>query len=630
MKKAALLLSIEPAAQSWATRVQGFPTSMVSAALLLVLLTGLHAPAQTSAPKNDFVIHDVRIFEGARVIAKGDVWVQNGEIKAVGRTMNAPAGTRTMDGAGDTLLPGLIDAHTHAFGDALQQALIFGVTTELDMFTSYKYAQQIRQGQAEGKYLDLADLRSAGTLVTAPHGHGTEYGAVIPTISSADEAQAFVDARLAEGSDYIKIIYDDGKTYGASIPTISKETMAAVVAAAHKRGKIAVVHIGSLQGAKDAIQAGADGLAHLFVDAAPDSELTSLAVSHHVFVVPTLTVLASIAHYPAGKNLTSDPRLQPYLSPEAISTLSSTFPKASGKFVFPQESVRELHARHVPILAGTDASNPGTAHGASLHGELELLVACGLTPTEALAAATSAPAAAFHLTDRGQIAVGKRADLLLVKGDPTADVTATRDIVSVWKLGVEVDRAAFRAAVEKKKQELEAQKHALPPAGSESGLISDFDGGQLSANFGAGWQVSTDSVIGGKSTARLSVVEGGAEGSKGALQIDGEVLTGAMISWAGAIFFPGAGPMRPANLSNKKAISFWVKGDSRAYGVMVYTQTAGYIPARMPFEVSAEWKKITLQLDKFNTDGHDITGIFFGAIPSPGRFTLMIDNVRLE
>ena len=106
---------------------------------------------------------------------------------------------------------------------------------------------------------------------------------------------------------------------------------------------------------------------------------------------------------------------------------------------------------HVPILAGTDADNPTTSHGASIHRELELLVHSGLTPQEALAAATSVPASAFHLEDRGVIAPGKRADLLLVKGDPTRDIRATRDIVSVWKLGVENDRAAFRSSVEKAK-----------------------------------------------------------------------------------------------------------------------------------------------------------------------------------
>src|SRR5262249_26264434 len=148
----------------------------------------------------------------------------------------------------------------------------FGVTTELDMFTDYHMAAAIRKQQAEGKAPTTADLFSAGTLVTAPRGHGTEYGIPIPTISAPEEAEAFVDARLAEGSDYIKTIYDDGKTYGMSIPTISKETMAAVARAAHKRGKLAVAHIGSLQGARDAIDAGADGLAQLFADRPPEPE----------------------------------------------------------------------------------------------------------------------------------------------------------------------------------------------------------------------------------------------------------------------------------------------------------------------------------------------------------------------
>ena len=82
----------------------------------------------------------------------------------------------------------------------------------------------------------------------------------IPTLASADEAPAFVDARIAEGSDYIKIIYDDGATYGLSFPTISREVLQAAIAATKARGKLAVVHIGSRQGAQDAIAAGASGL----------------------------------------------------------------------------------------------------------------------------------------------------------------------------------------------------------------------------------------------------------------------------------------------------------------------------------------------------------------------------------
>ena len=93
------------------------------------------------------------------------------------------------------------------------------------------------------------------------------------------------------------------------------------------------------------------------------------------------------------------------------------------------------------LLAGTDPPNATAVHGVSLHRKLELLVACGLSPAQALAAATKSTADVFHLNDRGRIVPGRRADLVLVRGDPTRDITATRDILRVWRLGVEFDRA---------------------------------------------------------------------------------------------------------------------------------------------------------------------------------------------
>ena len=98
------------------------------------------------------------------------------------------------------------------------------------------------------------------------------------------------------------------------------------------------------------------------------------------------------------------------------------------------------------------------------------------------------------------IAPGKRADLLLVKGDPTQDITATRNIVSVWKLGVEDDRASYRAAIEKAKQEAAIAAQAAPPSDPARSLISDFDDGTPNAKFGTAWMLSTDSIAGGKST----------------------------------------------------------------------------------------------------------------------------------
>jgi len=596
----------------------------------------LSAPALFLASANNgnsFVIRKARVFDGHKVLEQADVWVEDGKIKAVGKDLKVSSDVKTIDAAGDTLLPGLLDSHTHAWGDALKEAEIFGVTTELDMFTDVKYMQQTRKEQAEGKDLDLADLRSAGTLATAPGGHGTEYGIQIPTLSSPGEAQAWVDARIAEGSDYIKIVVDDASAYGGHRPTLDNATLKAVIDAAHKRGKLAVVHIGTQKDARNIIEAGADGLAHLFADSAPAPDFAKVVAAHHAFVVPTLTVLESVSGAASGQSLSTDPRLAPYLTSDDIGNLKRSFPKFSTApdEKYAEQTIAQLKAVHVPVLAGTDAPNPGTSHGVSIHRELELLVRSGLTPQEALAAATSVPAAVFHLDDRGVIAPGKRADLVLVKGDPMQDITATRDIVSVWKLGVEDDRASYRASIEKAKQEAEKAAQAAPPSGSETGLISDFDDGTPSAKFGTGWMLSTDSIAGGKSTGEMKVVDSGANGDKHALDISGAIDGGLPYAWAGVMWSPGSQPFVPVNLSSKKSISFFAKGDGQTYRVLVFTASGGRIPAQQTFAARADWKKISVPFSAFNgTDGHDIAAILFVGGPSAGRFDFQIDEVRLE
>ena len=589
--------------------------------------------ASADSDHSGFVIRHARVFDGHKVFSQADVWVDGGKIKAIGKDLKVPSDVKVVDATGDTLLPGLIDAHTHAFGDALKEAEIFGVTTELDMFTDVKYMQQVKKDQAENRDLDLADLRSAGTLATAPGGHGTEYGIQIPTLSTPAEAQGWVDARIAEGSDYIKIVIDDASAYGGHRPTLDKETLKALVDAAHKRGKLAVVHIGRQVDARMAIEAGADGLAHLFADTAPDPDFAKLVAAHHAFVVPTLDVLESVSHIASGESLTTDPRLAPYLTGDDVTSLKRSFPPMSThpSEKYAEQTVAQLKAAHVPILAGTDAPNPGTSHGASLHRELELLVRSGLTPQEALASATSVPAAAFCLDDRGVLAPGKRADLLLVKGDPTADILATRNILSVWKLGVEDDRATYRAAIEKAKQAAEKAAQAPPPSGSEMSLISDFEDGTPNAKFGTGWMMSTDSLAGGKSTGDMKVVDGGANGSKHALDISGVIDGGLPYAWSGVMFSPGSQPFVPVNLSSKKSISFFAKGDGQTYRVLVFTASGGRIPAQQTFTAGADWKLTTVPFSAFNgTDGHDISAILFVGGPTAGKFDFQIDNVKLE
>src|SRR6185437_14906073 len=196
-------------------------------------------PASAAMPRGPVTaIVNVRVFDGERVLPRATVVIDGDRIAGVGVDLAVPPGAGRVDGAGRTLLPGLIDSHTHASDDALERALRFGVTTELDMFADPAFAAKARAEQAKGPVTTRADLRSAGILVTAPGGHGTEFGMTIPTLAAAADAQAFVDARIAEGSDYIKIVRDDGRIYGITWPTLDDDELAAVVTAAHWRQKM--------------------------------------------------------------------------------------------------------------------------------------------------------------------------------------------------------------------------------------------------------------------------------------------------------------------------------------------------------------------------------------------------------
>jgi imidazolonepropionase-like amidohydrolase len=570
------------------------------------------------------VVTNVRVFDGERAIERTNVAFQDGKILAVEAGYKPPSGATLVNGAGKTLLPGLIDAHTHAFGDALERALVFGVTTEMDMFTEHRMAAALRKEQASaGGAPRRADLFSAGTLLTAPGGHGTEYGMAIPTVSGPADVDAFVEARIAEGSDYIKIVYDDGRTYGRrGTPTVSRDTLAGAIRAAKRRDKLAVVHIGSKREAEEALDAGASALIHLFADEPPDGAFVERAINAKAFIIPTLSVNESTGGVGSGTELVEDARIAPYLNPVDRVSLNRSFPKrpdARRNIEHAKAATRMLHEKGVPILAGSDAPNPGTAHGVSIHRELRLLVDSGLSPAAALAAATSAPARAFELKDRGRIAEGLRADFVLVNGDPTRDIGATRDIAVIWKGGSRFERP--RGAPD------------TTPAAPDSlgdGAVSDFDADDTpSAKFGSGWQISTDRFMGGTSTAEMRIVKVGARNSTGALDIAGTITAGAAFTWAGAMFFPAATPMMPANLSQFKEIVFWTKGDGAEYRVMVFATKLGNIPASRPFTAGPGWQEVVMPLADFGVDGSDLRGVLFSAT-QPGAFRLTIDDVRFR
>nr|MDQ3071594.1 CIA30 family protein [Acidobacteriota bacterium] len=365
---------------------------------------------------------------------------------------------------------------------------------------------------------------------------------------------------------------------------------------------------------------------HIFTTAAPQADMAARVKVSGAFVVPTLSVNESASGVASGASLVAGSPFTTFLTAEEKVALNGSFPARANspyRLQHALDATRALHAAGVPILAGTDAPNPGTSHGASMHRELELLVRAGLSPVHALIAATSAPARAFGLADRGRIAAGMRADLVLVTGNPAEDILATRAIEAVWKGGVRLERRPPAAA---------APATALQAATS-TGVISTFDepGTEPRAAFGAGWQISTDSFMGGKSTAQMQIVKPGAAGSDGALEIAGVVADGAPFPWAGPMFFPATVPMVPADVSRFKEVVFWARGDGREYQVMMFATRLGNIPASQPFTAGPEWKEHVMQLSEFQgLDGSDLRGILFSASAAPGPFRFAIDQVRLR
>ncbi len=565
------------------------------------------------------VIEHVRLFDGERVI-EGATVVFDESILSVGtEDASVPTGATVLDGTGHTLMPGLIDSHTHTWGTALEQALNYGVTTVLDMFTDHAWAASMHAEQVAGKANARADLFSAGTLVTAEGGHGTQFGIPIPTLDRAEDAADFVAARIAEGSDYLKLIYEDGATVGRPLPTLDRATLEAAIEAAHDQGKLAVVHVSTLEKAHEALAGGADGLVHVFYDRGIDDRFAELAAQRHLFVVPTLTVVESVMGGGAGKALLEDPGLAPFLAPDQRGGLGQSFPsREATSFEQVLTTVQSLREAGVAILTGSDAPNPGTAFGISVHRELELLVEAGLEPVDALAAATSAPADAFRLADRGRVTPGAKADLVLVKGNPTEDILATRELVGIWKDGVRHERREY------------GQADTNPTFAG--GLISGFDDGTQSSERGSGWNASTDQMAGGKSVLELEARSPGANGSASALSVSGEIREGFPFPWSGPMFLPGATPMAPTDASTAQRVVFWARApEPRPIRVMVFAESLGMRPAETSVDVGTDWQRFEVPFDRFGGfEPQGFQGLLFSGGPGRGPFAFDIDEVSLE
>jgi len=573
------------------------------------------------------LVQDVRVFDGKAVHKRRSVLFDGGVIVNADFRGALPAGSRIVSGAGRTLLPGLIDAHTHAYRQT-DAPLLFGVTTQIDMFTAVPLMQEVKRAMAAGQNAQRADMFSAGTLATAPRGHGTQFGMAIPTLTRPDEAQAFVDARIAEGSDFIKIVLIGGGAKAGGMNTLDLPTATALVAAAHRRGKMAVVHVSNEADARAMLEAGVDGLVHLFLgeplEQARIDSLAQLAKRKGAFIIPTFTVLESEAGL-SGAPLLSDAKLAALVDRESAAMLKGSIgARPRQQLALPKAVTAALRRHEVPVLAGSDAGNPGTHYGLSMHRELAALVEAGLSPTDALAAATGVPATVFKLGRRGCVAAGCKADLLLVDGNPAADIQATRRIVEVWKDGQSVNPLRDARRIQVAQESAGARRQVLPA----DGRISQFSKDKLGSPFGAGWIPSTDEFAGGKSTVKLEVLPALPDGQV-PLAVQATVAPGLPFAWSSVAFMPGAQPMQPADLSAARVLRFKVRGDGKAYRVMMMG-AGDRTPRTVPFTAGAEWEDISIPLSAFaGIDPAAVAMLAFSAGPQPGNYRFELADVRL-
>ena len=362
---------------------------------------------------SSFTITNTRVFDGERLSEPRSVRIVDG---LIADDADASATGDILDAGGAALLPGLMDGHVH-IDDPEQAATLahWGVTTAFDMGAKNpQVIAGIRQTRG------AITLQSAGFPAGPPTGtHIARLGYPPSTaIADADDAADWVAARLAEGSDYIKVLLEPRIPFQPE--PLDPAIVTALVGAAHQAGRLVIAHTTTDATVQAASAAGVDAVTHTPLAGEFDEAFAQSLVAKGTVAIPTLSMM------------------------QAIST-NWPFPVRPPGVDFEHAiaSVGVLHRAGVKIVAGTDANiDPATParvpHGESLHAELALMVTAGLSPAQALRTATSASAAFFRMADRGAVTAGLRADLVLVDGDPTTDIVATRRIRAVWIAGERV------------------------------------------------------------------------------------------------------------------------------------------------------------------------------------------------
>ncbi|MGE0041599.1 MAG: amidohydrolase family protein [Vicinamibacterales bacterium] len=385
---------------------------------------------------------NVTVFESARLITgDGGVPIDNaafvvedGRITRIGRTGGfvLPEGARRVNLAGQTVMPAIVDAHTHIARerdpmiDQLQREAYWGVAAVISMGQdNVPLALEVR-----GEVVpNGARLLTAGRGITMPEPGRTD----IPYwVTSADEARAAVREQAANKVDLIKIWVDDRNGQYTKMPP---EIYTAVIEEAHANGLRVAAHIFALEDAKGLLRAGVDAFAHSIRDTDVDEEVIALFKAHpDVVLIPNLP----------GRGVPEDLSwTAASVAPDELARMQEANaklpPTAGDAFQIQARNLVALRDAGVKIAFGTDSSG-----GWNAHQEMADMVAAGMTPAEVLVAATKTAAEWLRLDDLGTLAEGKSADFLILAGNPLDDITNTRNISAVYLRGVEVDRAELR------------------------------------------------------------------------------------------------------------------------------------------------------------------------------------------
>ena len=426
---------------------------------------------------------DVVVLKGATIIdgtgrapQQNGVLVLDGErILAVGASakVKVPRHARVLDLTGRTIMPGIINAHGHVGlvaggqnrADAytrenVQAQLLqyerYGVTSVLTLGLNRDLVYELRDEQRRGA-VPGASLFTAGRGIGAPDGAppvpvapDQVYRPTTPT-----EAVAAVQETAAHKPDFVKIWVDD--VFG-KFPKMEPAVFKAVIEAAHAAGIKVASHVFYLADAKAVIENGVDALAHSVRDQPVDDELVAMMKKRGTFYVATLNVDASFFALADDPALLDDPFLTSALAPESVQQFRSpeyrakvaadpNVPKARAALANGMRNLKTLHDAGVHLAFGTDSgANPARIPGWAEHRELELMVRAGLSPMDALVAATRGSASMLGASDRGTLQNGKRADFIVLQANPLEDIRNTRKLVSVWHAGREIPARDVAAA----------------------------------------------------------------------------------------------------------------------------------------------------------------------------------------